>query len=128
MKVRKISKNIIRCKICGDIIESKSRHDFVTCSCGACAVDGGLDYLRRCGDIDNWDDLSEYKEIEITPKYKRGDKVAFRHISNLEIVTGVIQVVDTYPGSTVVEYDVLDEKEPRLYKHMDEEYIIGKVE
>ena len=43
-----IIKNAIRCNICGDEIESKHRNDFVECSCGACAVDGGHDYLRRC--------------------------------------------------------------------------------
>ena len=37
-----------RCKLCGDIIESTDRHGFVTCQCGACSVDGGHDYLRRC--------------------------------------------------------------------------------
>lgn len=41
-------RNAIRCNICGDEIESKHRHDFVTCKCGACSVDGGHDYLRRC--------------------------------------------------------------------------------
>lgn len=29
------------------MIESKHRHDFVTCSCGASSVDGGKVYLRR---------------------------------------------------------------------------------
>ena len=43
-----IIRNAIRCSICGDEIESKHRHDFVTCKCGACSVDGGHDYLRRC--------------------------------------------------------------------------------
>lgn len=43
----KIIKNAIRCNLCGDTIESIHRHDYVTCSCGACAVDGGHDYLRR---------------------------------------------------------------------------------
>ena len=43
-----IIRNAIRCNICGDEIESKHRHDFVQCKCGACAVDGGHDYLRRC--------------------------------------------------------------------------------
>ena len=42
-----IIRNAIRCNICGDEIESKHRHDFVTCKCGACSVDGGHDYLRR---------------------------------------------------------------------------------
>ena len=44
----KIIKNAIQCKICGDVIESTHRHDFVMCKCGACAVDGGHDYFRRC--------------------------------------------------------------------------------
>ena len=38
----------IKCKICGDIIESTFRHDFKECKCGACFVDGGNDYFR-CG-------------------------------------------------------------------------------
>lgn len=42
-----IIRNAIRYNICGDEIESVGRHDYVTCSCGACAVDGGHDYLRR---------------------------------------------------------------------------------
>lgn len=39
-------RNMIKCKFCGDIIESKHRHDFVTCKCGKVSVDGGLDYQR----------------------------------------------------------------------------------
>ena len=43
----KIIRNAVQCKHCGEIIESKHRHDYVTCSCGCCSVDGGLDYLKR---------------------------------------------------------------------------------
>jgi len=39
--------NKAKCMRCGDIIESKFRHDFVECSCGSIFVDGGKDYLRR---------------------------------------------------------------------------------
>ena len=54
-----IIKNAIRCNICGNEIESKHRHDFVTCKCGACSVDGGHDYLRRCAKNEgNFTDLS----------------------------------------------------------------------
>lgn len=42
-----IIKNAIRCNICGEEIESKYRHDFVTYKCGSCSVDGGHNYLRR---------------------------------------------------------------------------------
>jgi hypothetical protein len=59
MKRNEIIRNSIRCKICGDIIESRYRHEYVTCSCGACAVDGGHDYLRRSfKDKDCYTDLS----------------------------------------------------------------------
>ena len=53
-----IIRNVIRCKKCGDIIESKSVHDFKFCKCGAVAVDGGKDYLRRCGSLDDFEELS----------------------------------------------------------------------
>lgn len=54
-----IIRNAIRCNKCGDEIESTSVHDFKWCSCGACAVDGGHDYLRRVGALENWTDISE---------------------------------------------------------------------
>lgn len=54
----KIIHNMIRCNRCGDEIESASRHDFKWCSCGKCAVDGGHDYLKRCGDLSDWTDIS----------------------------------------------------------------------
>lgn len=40
-------KNAIQCKHCGEIIESKSVHDFKTCKCGKIFVDSGHEYLRR---------------------------------------------------------------------------------
>lgn len=60
----KIIRNAIRCKKCGDIIESKTVHDFKFCSCGSCAVDGGLDYLRRCGNLGDWEELSKVEKVE----------------------------------------------------------------
>lgn len=38
--------NKAKCRLCGDIIESFHRHDYVRCTCGEIAVDGGLDYMR----------------------------------------------------------------------------------
>ena len=60
--MKKIKRNVIRCNHCGDVIESRSCHDFVTCSCGTCAVDGGLDYLRRMGDDGDFEELAEYEK------------------------------------------------------------------
>jgi phage FluMu protein Com len=39
--------NRIRCKHCGDVIESKHTHHYVTCKCGKVACDGGKEYLKR---------------------------------------------------------------------------------
>lgn len=65
--MEKILKNCIRCKVCGDIIESKSVYDFKTCSCGACSVDGGLAYLRRVVDgKECYAELSVTEEITDT--------------------------------------------------------------
>lgn len=55
-----IVRNRIHCEKCHQTIESKHRHDFVYCDCGNCAVDGGLDYLRRIGD--DYKEMSEVKE------------------------------------------------------------------
>lgn len=54
----KIIHNMMRCNRCGDEIESTSRHDFKWCSCHSVAVDGGHDYLKRCGDLSDWTDIS----------------------------------------------------------------------
>ena len=73
--MKKIIINKIKCKKCGDIIESKHRHDFKICKCGAVAVDGGHDYPRRCGDLDGYEDLSVTEDIEIDfDSLKRKDK------------------------------------------------------
>lgn len=58
--------NKIKCKKCGDIIESMYRHDFKWCSCGQCAVDGGHDYLCRSyagnSPEESYEELSETEE------------------------------------------------------------------
>ena len=63
--MRKIIKNAIQCKLCGDIIESTDRHAYIECKCGACAVDGGHDYLRRSfKEKDCYVEMSVTEEID----------------------------------------------------------------
>lgn len=52
--------NKAECGVCGDVIESRHRHDYVRCSCGEIAVDGGKDYLKRSAK--NFDNLIELSE------------------------------------------------------------------
>lgn len=61
-----IISNKIRCKNCGDIIESFSTYDHKMCKCGQCGVDGGKDYLQRLyfteNPEDSYEELSEVIE------------------------------------------------------------------
>ena len=61
--MKKLVKNMIRCKLCGDEIESTHVHDFKQCSCGACFVDGGREYQRIGGDPENWEDISVWEDV-----------------------------------------------------------------
>ncbi len=64
-EMRKLIKNAARCLKCGDVIESKHRHDMKFCKCGLIGVDGGLAYARRVFSTEDWqasyEDLSEYE-------------------------------------------------------------------
>jgi hypothetical protein len=48
---------IIQCKLCKDIIKSNYRHDFKYCKCGAIFIDGGYDYTRLGGNLENIKEL-----------------------------------------------------------------------
>ena len=52
-----ILSNQAECLKCGDAPYSTTRHDFQYCKCGAMAVDGGMEYLRRVGDPSEIDEL-----------------------------------------------------------------------
>lgn len=62
--MERIVYNAIKCKKCGEIIESTHRHDFKFCKCGAVAVDGGHDYLRRIGKDEDYEELFKIKEVK----------------------------------------------------------------
>jgi hypothetical protein len=53
----------VMCAICLDVIQSRSRHDFVRCKCKAIAIDGGSDYVKCVGNPENfiWDFEEEQK-------------------------------------------------------------------
>lgn len=53
--------NRVRCKKCGDILESKSVHDFKQCRCESVFTDGGKDYIRRGGK-----NLSDIEDLSLT--------------------------------------------------------------
>ncbi len=64
--MQKQYRNICECLSCGEILESKHRHDFKMCKCeNKTFTDGGLDYIRRGGkNLDLIKDLSHYNREE----------------------------------------------------------------
>ena len=62
---RRLTRNAARCLRCNTAIESKSRHDFQRCACGAIFVDGGLTYPRfGWTDGEEFEPLEEWEEVE----------------------------------------------------------------
>lgn len=64
--MKKIKINKIKCKHCGDIIESTHVWDYKQCSCKTVSVDGGQEYLKRGfknSPEQDYEDLSEMEEI-----------------------------------------------------------------
>lgn len=57
----------VRCRKCLDVVQSKYRHDFVRCKCGAIFIDGGGDYTRCGGNPEDFDwevgDFIEEKKV-----------------------------------------------------------------
>ena len=65
MENRRIKRNAVQCTNCGDIIESRFHHEFVTCSCGRVSVDGGRDYLKRLAPSrEAFIEMAEYEDDE----------------------------------------------------------------
>lgn len=62
LSMKKLKRNAIQCRKCGDVIESKFTRDFKYCSCGSVGVDGGLEYARITGDSENVIELHEYED------------------------------------------------------------------
>ena len=74
--MEKIITNKIQCKHCEEIIESKSIHNFVTCKCGTCSVDGGHYHLSRSYKHTPEQDYIELSEVEeVDDEYFKNNKV-----------------------------------------------------
>lgn len=81
--------NRIKCKNCGEVIESKTTHDWVCCSCyhksnGRTGVfcDGGTSYLRWGGYPEYIEDLSEtrpYTDEEVDEYNRKQEELSEKY-------------------------------------------------
>lgn len=66
VKDTRLVKNALKCLKCGDILESKHRHDYKTCSCDNAMIDGGLDYQRW-----GWRYPDSIEDLSVSEEYER---------------------------------------------------------
>jgi hypothetical protein len=75
--------NKIKCLECGTILESKHRHDWVTCGCpNQTFIDGGNDYLRYGG--------VDMNKIKVIKDYKKWSQT--RNLAKGHITTAILQI------------------------------------
>ena len=103
--VKKLIKNKWKCLKCNDIVESKHRHDYVTCKCGEMSIDG---YIRLMGDLDMMQNECEYIEV-----WEDGDKIRCIDGSKQKTLElGKVYTVDTSMNTT--EYRVYVKENKRF--------------
>jgi hypothetical protein len=87
----------VQCLECGEILESKHRHDFHQCSCqNQTFVDGGSDYIR-CGGVD----LSKVYVIANDKDCNMKKSIAGLMIGIGLLVGGCVAAVDPYGNVSV---------------------------
>lgn len=71
--IKVLTRNAVKCLVCGAILESKHQHNFRSCGCSNQSfVDGGLVYSRvGAVDLDLVENLCEYVEMTRGEHYKQ---------------------------------------------------------
>lgn len=83
----------IKCLICGDIIESKSVHNLVSCKCESCHIDGGNEYLHFGGKdfskiliiFDDGTEVLASDEENYKRKYEEWENDKYKDFSNFPL-------------------------------------------
>ena len=122
--MRVIKRNAIRCKLCGDVIESKFTHDFVECSCKKSFVDGGKEYARIGGDLDNIEILTEYEEV---PSHFITRYDMFGNVYSFETPRDINELIEYYEDNAyylIIE----DENHNEIYRTRGIERVIAASE
>lgn len=108
-------KHAIKCKKCGDIIESQSIGDTKKCSCGACTVSGGVIYPKiYAANFDDYDDLSERCDVDGCTVYVKSH-IRKRYNFNCPI-SCVDDVIDYHEDEVWDNICIEDENGKEIYK------------
>lgn len=101
--------NAMKCLICGDIVYSRARHDFRSCSCGNIYVDRGLDYFRY-GYVDATRTETQPLALPMTESELYEDWN--RNINKFGLIKGDLEMVKTTAVKSVVKKVTTAKKAP----------------
>lgn len=106
--IKVLVRNAVKCLVCGVILESKYRHNFISCSCpNQTFCDGGLIYNRTGAvDLDKVENLCEYKtysKVEYEA-IKLAEKIEYERAMQERIASGeAIKIAGTYYNVKVLK-------------------------
>ncbi len=98
----------VKCKLCNDVIQSMYRHDFKWCSCKKIAVDGGSDYLKTVGALENIEFL-EHEVVELLrcwSEWHRTGRVSFPRAEDALAQAIFDTAIDLSPRGYEELYDI----------------------
>ena len=104
-----IVSNQAKCKKCGDVIYSAHVHDFKSCKCASIAVDGGMSYIRRVGNLDTIEEMSIEVPEQVINDMKDMIKWAKdTHRNDLGLICGIFRVLrdNGYDLSTPAKFRI----------------------
>lgn len=116
-------RNSAHCLICDDEIVSTHRHDFVRCSCGRIAVDGGLAYARRVfAKNARWEDTSIYEDDQTPEELARWRRqqvadIAFSRLIRLVGLTDA-EIAEREAGPFIVKGPIREANIPAYCRGM----------
>ncbi len=101
-------RNRAKCKLCTEVIESKTINDYVSCSCGEISIDGGLEkYSASARNFDNFFRIDdEDNEISVIVKDKENDIVPIKLTKRdlLETLDEMIKRIEDLPPIAMSTY------------------------
>ncbi len=76
----KLTRNIVKCLVCGDVIESRSNYEHKQCSCGRLSVDGGTVAPRIIGEEKDYEVMYEYATQDVENQYFEDNRTQFDNV------------------------------------------------
>ena len=115
-------RNRAKCKLCEEVIESLTVHDYVRCKCGEISIDGGRNYFKASAkNFHNFlrvDDEDNVVEVKLIDKSEVEEKVVEeehppRELSRqdkIDLVDGMLSYFDGLPQHAMLaspsQYDI----------------------